>query len=297
MKMVRLLSCFCLLLVSLLAVGLPGLAIAQDGTVPAAEDEIPPLTESITLTPIYPSIEAIAGSDFKFDVELLYLGEKTRVFDLRATAPAGWEVYMTPQYESDRKIASISLQPAYATGEKIKLVATAPFWPLPEPGSYKITLEGISDTVKSRVELNAVITAKYSLDVVPSNTQYNTVTRAGKDNPFSIKVRNLGTGAVDNVNFQSTKPDGWEIKFTPDKVDVLDAIDEKEISVNIIPPAKTVAGDYIISLTATGKQINAQDINIRVTVETPTIWGWVGVGIILVVVVGLIVIFMRFSRR
>jgi len=78
---------------------------------------------------------------------------------------------------------------------------------------------------------------------------------------------------------------------------VMEAIDEQTVEVNIKPPPKTVAGDYMISLRASGKQIAAEKIDIRVTVETPTIWGWVGVAIILIVVIGLIVIFMRFSRR
>ena len=73
--------------------------------------------------------------------------------------------------------------------------------------------------------------------------------------------------------------------------------DEQTINVNIKPPTETVAGDYVISLRASGKQTSADEMNIRVTVETPTIWGWVGVVIILIVVIGLIVIFMPFSRR
>ena len=77
----------------------------------------------------------------------------------------------------------------------------------------------------------------------------------------------------------------------------MEAIDEQSIDVNIKPPPKAVAGDYMISLRASGKQTSAGEISIRVTVETPTIWGWVGVVIILIVVIGLVVIFMRFSRR
>jgi uncharacterized membrane protein len=46
-----------------------------------------------------------------------------------------------------------------------------------------------------------------------------------------------------------------------------------------------------------GKQASADKMVMRVTVETPTIWGWVGVIIIIIVVAGLIGIFMRFGRR
>ena len=53
----------------------------------------------------------------------------------------------------------------------------------------------------------------------------------------------------------------------------------------------------MVYVRASGKQAVADEMGIRVTVETPTIWGWVGVAIILIVVIGVIVIFMRFSRR
>ena len=65
---------------------------------------------------------------------------------------------------------------------------------------------------------------------------------------------------------------------------------------DIKPPPKTVAGDYMITLHVSGKQATADKMDVRVTVETPSIWGWVGVIIIVIVVVGLIVVFMRFGR-
>jgi len=299
MKKLSLVCSLCLLLVSLLAICLPGIALAQVGEGPepvliSAEEE--PI-EKIVLSLTYPTVESIAGGNFEFETELLYTGVDDRVFDLRTTAPKGWEVNMTPPYEKEKNISSIRLKPSLGAGSKIRVVATAPFWPLPEPGEYKITLEAISDEVRGSTELTAVITAKYILGTVPSNERYDTTATAGEDNVFSIKVRNLGTDAIENIKFSSTKPDGWAMEFTPDKIDVLEAIDEQSVDINIKPPSKTVAGDYMVSLRASGNQATADEMNIRVTVETPTIWGWVGVVIILIVVIGLVVIFMRFSRR
>ena len=80
-------------------------------------------------------------------------------------------------------------------------------------------------------------------------------------------------------------------------MDSVEALGSQTVEINIKPPPDTIAGDYLISLRASGVQANSQKIDIRVTVETPTVWGWVGVAIIAIVVVGLVVIFMRFSRR
>jgi len=288
MRKIRLIGCVCFLMVSLLAITAPGIALAQ-------EEKEPP---EIQIEPIYPKLEAIAGSDFEFEVELSYFrGEEPRDFDLKATAPQGWEAYVTPKYETGKKVSAIRLEPTFTSPERLRVVASAPFWPLPEPGEYKITLEVSSGDLKGSTELKAVITAKYLLSVVPVTERYNTKAKPGEDSYFSIEVGNLGTAPIENIKFSTTKPEGWTIEFTPEKIETLDAFDSQTMEVNIKPPTETIAGDYNITLRASGKQATANEIKIRVTVETPTIWGWVGVGIIVLVIAGLIVVFMRFSRR
>ena len=257
----------------------------------------PGIEEKIEARAEFPSMETIAGGELVFQVEFRYTGEDAKEFELRPTPPQGWEAYMTPTYEKEKKVKSIMLKPSMAFGDKLRVVVSPPFWPLPEPGEYIITIEAVSGEFSDSAELTAVITAKYILTVVPATERYNTTARAGEDNFFSIKVQNFGTAPIDNIKFSSTKPEGWTIEFSPDKIDTLEAIDEQTIDVNIKPPPKAIAGDYVISLEASGKQTTAKGIDIRVTVESPTVWGWVGVAIILIVVAGLVVIFMRFSRR
>ena len=288
MKVARLIFCLCLLMSSLLAVFLPGAVLAQE------EEKI---EEKIEISPVYPKVDAIAGGDFVFEVEFMYVGEEDRAFELRTIAPKGWEAYMTPPYEKDKKISAIRLKPAFSLGDKTRLVVSAPFWPLPEPGDYKITLEASSGELKATAELTAVITARYSLIIVPTTERYNTEAKSGKDNYFAIEVGNLGTAPIDNIKFSSTKPEGWTIEFFPEKIELLEAFDSQTMDVNIRPPADTIAGDYQITLRASGTQASTGEMTIRVTVESPTIWGWVGVGIIMLVIAGMVVIFMRFSRR
>lgn len=287
-----------LLLGSLSLMLLPSMVMAADSANTTPPTPTPP-AETITLTPTYPKMEANAGGTFSFEVALTYLGEKPRVFDLRTTPPQGWEVYITPQYQTDKKISSITLQPSFSgTGDKVLVTANAPAWPIPNPGQYQITLDAVSSGPKGSTALTAVLVNKFLLRTISANDRYNTFATTGKDNVFSIKVVNLSTAAVDNINFSATtKPEGWTIEFKPDKIDSLNALDEKSVDINIKPPAKTIAGDYVFGIRASGKQATADEMTVRVTVESPTIWGWVGVGIILVVVAGLIVIFMRFSRR
>jgi len=255
----------------------------------------------IEMRVVHPRVEAIAGADFVFELEFQFAGadllSEARSFDLVTKAPQDWEVYMTPQYEKEKRVSAISLKGGMTYGDKTRVVATAPFWPLPEPGEYKITVEAVSGDLKGVVELSAVITARYNLLLIPAGERYNTNATAGRDNYFSLKIGNLGTAPIDKINFSSGKPEGWTIEFKPNKVDSLEALDTQTLDINIKPPPETIAGDYEITLRASGVQATSSELKIRVTVETPTVWGWVGVVIIAVVIVGLVFIFMRFSRR
>ena len=288
MKMVRLGICLCLLMSSLLAVFFPGAVFAQE------EGDI---EEELKISIVYPRVEAIAGGEFVFEVEFMYTGMEPRSFELRTTSPTGWETYMTPPFEKEKKISAIRLSPGYTYSDKTRVVVKALFWPLPEPGEYPITFEASSGDLIATTELIAVITAKHNLVMVPTIERYNTEAKAGKDNYFSIEIGNLGTANIDNIKFSPTKPEGWIIEFSPEEIELLEAISDQTIDMNIKPPSDAIAGDYEITLRASGTQTATDEMKIRVTVKSPTIWGWVGVGIIVLVIAGLIVIFMRFSRR
>ncbi len=270
-----------LLLASLLVLLLPAPILAQE-------------EPSIELEPKYRKLEAASpGANFEFEVTLRYLGSEAREFDLSASAPQNWSVFIKPSY-GEQRIGSIRLEPF--TSEKVKISASPPFFVMPEPGEYEISLEVSSGELSNSIDLTAVITATYSLALAPVEERLNTTATAGKDNFFAIVIGNGGSGTIENIKFSSRKPDGWSIEFTPEKIDELTAGSFQTIDVNIKPAPKTIAGDYEITLVSDAKQ-TVENIKIRVTVETPTIWGWVGIAIIVVVIAGVIAVFWRFSRR
>jgi uncharacterized membrane protein len=55
-------------------------------------------------------------------------------------------------------------------------------------------------------------------------------------------------------------------------------------------------GDYSVSVQTQGEKAN-QDTEFRVTVRAASAWGWIGVGIIALVIVGLAVTFRVLGRR
>ena len=287
----RILFGLSLLLVSLLVIS-PAVAVL-------AQEEAPP--ETMTMTATHTKLEGVAGTSFEFEINLEYMGgAEARTFDLTVSGPKDWTTYISPTYPKDKQILDIRIEPSqpYQAGPVTKIIiyAAPPYWLLPEPGEYHITVGATSGEVSGSIDLTAVVTSTYIMALAPAEERYNTTATAGRDNYFSVEVLNNGSASIDDIVFSSNKPSGWTIEFSPKEIGSVAAQDSQTVEVNIKPPAKTIAGDYQISLTAKGKQIS-DDMDIRVSVETPTIWGWVGVAIIVVVIAGLIYIFMRFSRR
>jgi uncharacterized membrane protein len=281
---IRIISGVLLMLVSLLLV-FPSAVFAQEG--------------KIELTTPYTKLEGISGASFEFEIALNYTGTEARVFNLVATGPQGWTTYITPSYPKDQRILDIRLEPAQpgeAYGPKIDVYSAPPSWLPPEPGEYPIRLEVSSGDIRGTIDLTAIVTAKYDMSLSTPDGLLNTKATAGKDNYFAVVMSNTGTAPIDNITFNVNKPSGWTVLLTPDKLDSLAAGTSKTIEVNIKPPAKAIAGDYGLLISAEAMQ-RSVDINIRVTVETPSIWGWVGVIIILLVIAGVAFVFMRFSRR
>jgi len=251
--------------------------------------------ESIELSSRYPSLKGTAGTVFEFEVNLMYVGKEARTFELKATPPPGWRASIQPTYER-KEISAIRIEPGKAYPETIKVILTPPLWRLPEPGEYSLIVEAHRPPLKDKIELKAIITAKYELQLDTPTGRLNTDATAGKENFMILVVKNTGTAEMEKITFSSEKPDGWLVTFIPDKIESLPALHQVEIKVNIKPPAKTIAGDYMVTLKASNKEA-FDDVEIRVTVLTPTIWGWVGVGIVVVVIAALSGIFLFLHRR
>ena len=275
------------------------LAMAQ------TEEEQAPPEEKIELVPEHRVQPGTSDSGFQFDVKLQYTGgEEPRYFDLHAEGPSGWLVEIRPTAQAMNPIADIRLDPARTYPETVVIFAMAPYWQLPKPGDYTIKMEVASGEIKGSTELTARITATYDFTYETTSGRLNIRATAGKESPFSITITNTGTDTLDKVTFSSTKPSGiageeWSITFKPDKIESLDPLDKQEVEVTVKPPPKTIAGDYMttLSFTTEPETWKVGELNVRVTVGTSTKWGWVGAGIVVAVIAGLVIGFRQLGRR
>jgi len=272
---------------------IPGMIFAADATTDTTTPETVNIPETIKFDVQFPEIKAKAGASFTFNTDLTYEGDEEQTFDLIGTGPEGWYVSIAPSYQ-ESEISAIKMIPAKK--ETLKITAV----PLikQEPGEYDIIISAKNEDLKLEAEttLKAIITATYDLTLTSKTGMLNTKATSGKNNPYIIVLTSTGSADIDNIALKADAPEKWIVKFEPEKIETLKSEETKEVKVTITPPDKTIAGDYMLTFSANSEN-SSKTIDVRVTVETPSIWGWVGIGIIVIVVIGVAIIFARLGRR
>ena len=245
----------------------------------------------------FPIVEGRSGEDFTFEVVLRWNGSSSNSFDVEVIEDLpDWEAVALGGYPQ-KTIYAIGLEPARTMGETISVNLSPLPGILPDPGDYIVTLVVTAEGISETVELTAKVTARYLFAFYATSGRLNTEVTAGKDNHYALRIQNTGSTPVTNIDFLSNKPQGWTVEFEPDSVDQVDPGYAAEIDCIITPPREVVPGDYILNLTTVGKEVGKREIQLRVTVLTPTVWGWVGVIVVLLVIAGLAYMFRQLGRR
>jgi len=245
-----------------------------------------------------PSYSDDSGIGFNFDVTIKYSGPDRQTASISAsTAAPGWIANVS---YAGKQANSVDIGPVQQFGpdtKSVQLSLTPGPNQHPDPGNYVVTLKVTVGTLTKTIDLTGVIKAKYSFSMTSDTGRLSTTATAGQDNHYTIVLNNSGSVPLTNISFSSDKPDNWIIKFNPDKVDSIGASKTQQVDVVITPPSgKTIAGDYMVTLRANNDKVSSF-MDVRVTALTPSIWGWVGIIIVVIVVAGLGVLFLKLGRR
>jgi uncharacterized membrane protein len=288
---------------------IPGMLLAQEEDEAEAEEEVvvpEPDPETLEFDVTYPEIQAVQGELFEFQFTVTYdmgdepfgleEGESAKTFDILVEYPDTWFAATTPQHQTETEIAAVKL--TSGTPETLRVAAT-PLMKI-DPGEYdiRVTLQSSieDDELEGSVDFKATVTSTYEMDLKTKTGRLSTEATSGQDNHYKLLITNNGSASLEEVKITSSEPEGWTIDFDTEEIEVLEAGEEVEIDANIKPADDTIAGDYMVTFNS--KSENAEDgIELRVTVETPTIWGIVGIAIIVVVIVAVAIVFARLGRR
>jgi uncharacterized membrane protein len=165
-----------------------------------------------------------------------------------------------------------------------------------EAGEYPITVRVSSGDAKGEVQLAVVLTGTYSLEVGTPTGLLSLDARQGKTANVSFYVKNTGSAPNHNIKFMSFKPENWKVEFNPEKIDVIEPGDLKQVELSITPYEDALVGDYSVSVNVEGEKAS-KVIEFRTTVKASAAWGWIGIGIIVAVIGGLFGIFRWLGRR
>jgi uncharacterized membrane protein len=249
-------------------------------------------TGGLKMTTQYPALSTASGQVLKFTVDLKNETNKPLTVNLAAQAPTGWTVRFKPQF-GDTQLTSIQLKENGTETLSVEIDTPA----RAEAKEQPVTIRARAGAFEAAANVNVSVKGTQDLKMGSASGTLNTSITAGKKTPVDFLVGNAGTAPIRNLSFVTKKPnDKWTVDFKPDKLDALNPGEVREIKMEILAPDRTIAGDYLLNLTANAPEVN-RSVEFRVTVSTPTIWGWVGFGIVALVVLGLAAVFFRLGRR
>jgi uncharacterized membrane protein len=262
---------------------------SQKLTVTVEEKKAGP--EDIQVTTSYPVLRGQTDATFEFSLEVQNKSDRDRTFNISATGPRNWDINFKPAYES-KQISSFQVK-----GNQNQTI-TVQVSPAKDSraGEYPILVKIASGDKQVESKLQVILTGIYKVDAGTPTGILSLDAVAGEKANFSLFVKNTGSAVQQNITFSSFKPENWEVKFNPEKIETLDPNALKQIEVTVTPAAQALVGDYSVGVMVNGEKSD-KTVEMRVTVKASTAWGWIGIAIIVFVIAGLSVLFVWLGRR
>jgi uncharacterized repeat protein (TIGR01451 family) len=251
-------------------------------------------TGSVTLSATNNLLQGKAGTTFTFDVSIKNDTNQEIPFTLDAQGPSGWTVTAIPSGQAQAATATV------AAGSTGHVTVTAVSASDATADQYPITLTASGGPQPETINLGVQITGSYSVSINTSDGRLNASATIGSDSTLTLVVENTGTAPLTAVNITASPPSGWDVTFDTPTIDTLAPNTPTNVTATIRPSDQAVAGDYVLTfrVSSTTQGSNATDsIDIRTTVQTSPIWGFVGIALIVLVVVGLFLVFRQYGRR
>ena len=166
-----------------------------------------------------------------------------------------------------------------------------------ETGDYSLVIraESAQGALSEEIELKATVVGSHDVEFELS-TLYTTIT-IGDAVEFSVEVTNTGFSPLTSLYIEAVAPDDWDVTVTPSQLESLAPRASRTFTVSAETPTDTVAGDYLVTVQALSDQADSGEEDLRVTAQASTSWGFLGIGLAVLVVIALAVAFTRFKRR
>jgi uncharacterized membrane protein len=248
-------------------------------------------TSDVEIISTFTDVTVEAGKDIDFPIAIWNKGETDGLFLLTVlSVPTNWKTVFTSE---DIEISSVLV----TAGESmtLRLEVTPP--KAVETGEYPIIVYVESDDglIMRQIDLRVSVGGSHEM-YLELSTLYKTLT-IGDSVEFTAQVKNIGNSPITTIYLDTAVPDDWDATATPSQVSTLSPKESVTFTVVADTPADTVAGDYLITVQAMSDQTESEEVDLRVTAKASTSWGFIGIGLAGIAVIGLIIAFTRFKRR
>jgi len=247
--------------------------------------------KGVKLNTSYPVLRGSSDAKLEFSMEVDSKLDQDAIFNLVAQGPEDWDINFKPAYD-EKYISSLRIK---ANQSETVAIEVKPPWNV-QAGEYPIKVKVSSSEAKGEAQLKAVITGTYAFEVGTPSGLLSLDARQGKPANMSFYIKNTGSAANNNIKFVSFKPENWKIEFKPEKIDSIEPGQLNQIETIITPNDDALVGDYSVNVKVDGEKVS-KNLEFRVTVKASTAWAWIGIGIIMAVIAGLIGLFRWLGRR
>lgn len=235
------------------------------------------------------NLEQPANEVFRYSAVLHNATGQSRYYALNAQLPPGW--FATFRTLSS-PITSVQLEAGKTQDVAIEISAG----PYSKPGKYEIPVTAVSAGDTVHLPLEAVLKGSYGIELTTPTGRLSADVTEGSVEEIVCVVKNTGSLPLTDVELTSQTPPKWEATFSPAKIDRIDPAGSVEIKMTLRVPDKTLAGDYVSTLTA--KNLNAtSNTSFRITVKTSLLSGWFGMLVILAAIALVYRLISKYGRR
>ena len=252
-------------------------------------EEVP---AKLKLTTNFPDLRGTATTAFKYRVSMTNDSGRDATINLSADAPKNFQVTFTEAYGS-QQITSIPVEAG-----KSKDIDVALSLPRETPaGDYKLSVHAKTEQASADLPLTLTILGQPRLSVTGEGGRLSGDAYAGQSSELTVVLRNDGSEAARDIELSATTPEGWKSSFDPKTVAQIAAGGTQDVKVSLTPSERAIAGDYQMTVRASGTGGISESANFRITVLTSTLWGAIGIAIIAVALLAVVFAVARFGRR
>jgi len=249
------------------------------------------LPPQLTIKTDLPSLRGTPTTSFKYTFHVENDSDKDATVKLVADAPPGFQTSFTESYGT-QQLSAIPI----AAGKRKDLQVQVQPPDNVKAGNYPVEVHASADGAAASTQLEMQITGQPKLALSGQGGRLSATAEAGKATPISLVVRNDGSAPAQDIHLSGSPPSDWKVDFKPARIAELAPAQKVTVQALLTPSDQALAGDYMTTFDADGKSASTS-ADFRITVETSTLWGAIGIAVIaaaLLIAVGAVA---RYGRR